>query len=111
MISRMALKKFKDDEWKWGRLVGDLRMYGATESLIKSFGVKDGTKCDSICRYWIISTRLGENFEEVYPQLIKWLKEVIPTKKRPFMFWFDFLNYLHSLGIYFKDEEGENKDA
>ena len=110
MISQMALRKFKDDELKYGRLAGDLRLYGATESLIKNFGKKDGFMCDYICRCWIISSRLGENFEELYPQHIEWLKEVIPTKNRPFVFWRDFADYLHSLNIYFKDEKEKAND-
>lgn len=109
MISQMALRKFKEDEHKYGCLIGDLSMYGATESLIKTFGRKDGVMLDNICRRWIISDQLGENFEELYPQHIEWLKEIIPTKNRSFVFWNKFANYLHSLNIYFKDDKKEDK--
>ena len=92
-----------NDEWVYGQLIGDLSMYGATEELMKEFGIKDGTKLDAIIRNYIICKRLDQNFEEKYPQFIEWLKENIPKHKGPFIFWRDFAEWLESKGIYFKD--------
>lgn len=105
IMYNLAKHKIEDDEWKYGCLVRDLSMYSATESLIKEFGAKDGTKLDSIIRNYIICKRMNENFEEKYPQFIKWLKENIPQHKLPFVFWRDFAEYLESKEIYWKDGE------
>ena len=105
MVSKMAKKKIEDDQWKYGWLASDLSMYSATESIMKTFGVKDGCKLDSIIRRYIICYRLGEKFEEKYPQDVDWLKEIIPTKKLPFVFWRPFAEFLEEKNIHFKDKE------
>lgn len=105
IISRLAKNKVESDQNKYGSIIARLQMYGATESLLKTFGKKDGITLDYICRKFIISDGLGEKFEEKYPDDIEWLRTIIPTKERPFVFWLDFLNYLHEQGIYFMDEK------
>ena len=107
IMYNLAKHKIEDDEWRYGKLVGDLSMYGATQELIKEFGIKDGTKLDFIIRNYIICKRLDQNFEEKYPQFIEWLKENIPKHKRPFVFWRDFAEWLESKEIYFKDGKWE----
>ena len=109
IISKLAKKKIENDEWKYGWLASDLLMYNAGESLINEYGIKDGCKLDEIIRSYIISYRLGEKFEEKYPQHIEWLKKFIPKHKLPFIFWQQFREYLHTQNIYFKDEKEENK--
>lgn len=105
IMYNLAKHKIEDDEWRYGCLVSDMHMYGATESLIKEFGRKDGVKLDNIIRNYIICKRTGENFEERYPQFIEWLKEKIPQHNLPKMFWRDFADYLESKEIYWKDGE------
>lgn len=105
IMYNLAKHKIEDDEWRYGNLVGDMHMYGATESVIKEFGIKDGVKLDDIIRNYIICKRTGENFEERYPQFIEWLKENIPQHKLPFVFWRDFADYLESKEICWKDGE------
>lgn len=105
MISKIAQDKIESDDWQHKLLVGDLHMYGATENIMKDFGIKDGCKLNNIITNWIISNRMGERFEEIYSEDIDWLKTFIPTKKRPFIFWNPFLEWMNEKGIYFKDQE------
>ena len=105
ILSKLAKKKIEDDQWKYGLILGDLSMYGATECFIKEFGVEDGLHLDTIIRQWIVSYRLNRNFEEDYPQQFEWLKDFIPKHKMPFVFWRDFVNRLNEKGIYFKDQD------
>lgn len=105
MISKIAQDKIEKDDWQHTLLVGDLHTYGATENIMKDFGIKDGCKLNNIITNWIISNRMGENFEEIYSKDIGWLTAFIPTKKRPFIFWNPFLEWMNEKGIYFKDQE------
>lgn len=107
IVSKISLQKAKKDEEKYGKLCGDLQMFGATENIIKSFGIEDGSKLIDAIKNWIICYRLGENFEEIYQQVFNWLKEFIPTKKQPFIFWRDFLKWLNERNVYFKDQKKE----
>ena len=109
MISTISKRKIEQDKWKYGNLIGDLQMYGATESLIKNFGKQDGFKIDTICRNFIVTKGIGEDFAEKYPTAMKWLREIIPTKKLPKIFWRDFLDFLNNNGIYFIDQEKKEK--
>ena len=111
IMYNLAKQKIDDDEWRYSWLVSDMRLYGATESIIKEFGVKDGTKLDDIIRNYIISKRINENFEEKYPQFVEWLKENIPKHNLPFVFWRDFAEYLESKGIYPKDKRRWGDDS
>ena len=105
LISGLAQKKIENDSHQNRLLVGDLHLYGATENIMKDFGIKDGCKLNNIITNWIISNRMGESFEEIYSSSIEWLQTFIPTKKKPFIFWSPFLEWLNNKGIYFKDQE------
>lgn len=107
IISKLSTNKIKNDEWKYGTLIGDLRMYGITRPLIKEFGIEDGLELDYTIRNYIICKRLGQDFEKEYPQCIEWLKYNIPKHTLPIIFWRDFAEYLESLNIHFKED---NKD-
>ena len=104
LIYKLSKKKIEDDKWRYGWLASDLSMYSATQSLMKTFGIKNGCKLDSIIRRFIICRWLNDDFEKKYPQDIEWLKEIIPTKELPFVFWRPFAEYLEEKGIYFKDK-------
>ena len=105
MISTISKRKIEQDKQKYGLLIGKLQMYGATESLIKNFGKTDGFKLDQICRNFIVTNTIGRNFAEEYPYEMDWLREIIPTKQLPTIFWRDFLEFLNDNGIYFIDQE------
>ena len=105
ILSELATKKINHDKYIYGTLVSDMQLYGATKSLIKTYGLKNGLYFDDICRKYVICNRLGNDFEKEYPQFMEWLKEFVPNHERTFIFWYDFLIYLNSKGIYFKDQK------
>ena len=53
MISKIAQDKIENDDWKHKLLVGDLHMYGATENIMKDFGIKDGCKLNNIITIYL----------------------------------------------------------
>ena len=111
IVSKIAQKKINNDDWKYGCLVGDLSMYNITENIIKDFGIKDGIYLDHIIKNFIIYRRISDKpFEELYPPFVDWLKEHIPNKKEPSVFWQPFAKWLKAHDIYFKDQiKGEKE--
>lgn len=107
IISKLAEQKITNDEWKYGLLCGDLSMYGCTENVMKDFGIKVGCELNHIITTWIICYRLEQNYEEVYPTSVEWLKNNIPNYNKPAIFWQPFIAWLHEHDIYFKDEKKE----
>ena len=109
IISKLAEDKIKLDEQKYGKLTGQMLMYNNTEVLIKEFGVEDGCHLEDIIRRFIIYKYIDklQDFESCYQKDIEWLKEFIPKKKLPFLFWQEFLVWLNEKGIYFKNQKKE----
>lgn len=105
ILSELATKKIKHDEFVCREIVLDIESYSATRSLIETYGIDNGIKLDRIIKKWIMYTHLGKDFEQSYPECMVWLKEFIPENKLSSMFWYDFLVYLNSKGIYFKDQK------
>ena len=110
ILSELATKKINYDKFVYGTLVSDMQLYGATRNLIDTYGLENGLYFDNICRKYVICNRLGKDFEKEYPQFIEWLKEFVPNNKQPFVFWYDFLVYLNSKGIYFKNQKNMEKE-
>ena len=109
IVSQIAKEKIKSIENTMAWLTGDLRMYDGSEHLVKTFGLEDGFKLDKTIRLWIIEQRCGGNFEESFPERVEWLRDFIPTKKQPLVFWRNFLEWLNERNIYFKDQKKGGK--
>lgn len=101
IISKLAKSKIKNDENKYGKLIGELSIYSGASILVKQFGKEIGFKLDDIIRLFI----LGYNIKEQYPAYYTWLQETIPTLKSPDVFWGEFYDWLHDNGIYFMEEQ------
>lgn len=104
IVYNIAKEKIKSIERSINWIVGDLSMYDGTECLVKAFGIEDGIKLDKVTRLWIMEHRANKDFEIDYPKQFEWLKEFIPTKKQPLVFWRNFIDWLNYKGIYFKDQ-------
>lgn len=110
IISQLALGKIKSQQETLAWLHNDLTMLGSEKHLIEIYGVEDGCQMNMALRYWIITTRMGRNFEEDYPRMVEWLKKFAPTKKQPLVFWRSFMEWLNEKGIYFKDQKKGGKN-
>ena len=104
ILSKLATKKIKHDEFVYSTLISDMQLYGETKFIVEKFGVDDGCKLDTIIKKWIFCNSLEKDFEKEHPQDMEWLKEFVPNNKQPFISWYDFLVYLNNKGIYFKDQ-------
>ena len=102
LVVDLAKKKIINTERTLKGLVDNLHLYGATTSLVNNFGTAEGLSFDRICRKYIITEKLGKDFEQEYPEDMEWLRIFVPEHKQPFVFWYDFLVYLNNKGIYFK---------
>lgn len=110
LISQLAIKKIKKQQETLAWLHGDLTMYAGNRNMIEVFGIENGCKMNEAIQFWIITTRMGRNFEEDYPLMFEWLKKFVPTVKQPFIIWRAFADWLEEKGIYFKDQKkGEEK--
>jgi len=110
IISQLATAKIKKQQETLTWLHGDLTMVASDKHLIETFGVDDGCKMNEAIRFWIVTSRMGRNFEEDYPSIVEWLRKFVPTVKQPFIFWRDFLEWLNEKGIYFKDQKKGGKN-
>lgn len=112
IISQLAIKKIKKQQETLYWLHGDLTMCAGDKYLVETLGVENGCEMNRAIQFWIITTRLGRNFEEDYPTIVEWLRKFVPTVKQPLVFWRDFLGWLNERNIYFKDqkEKGKNDD-
>lgn len=105
IISQLATKKIKKQQETLYWLHGDLTMYAGDKYLIETLGVENGCEMNRAIQFWIITTRIGGNFEEDYPSIVEWLRKFVPTVKQPFIFWRAFGDWLEEKGIYFKDQK------
>lgn len=105
IISQLATRKIKSQQETLFWLHGDLTMYGGNRHMIEDYGVEDGCKMNEAIIFWIITTRMGRNFEEDYPSIVEWLRKFVPTVKQPLIFWRAFGDWLEEKGIYFKDQK------
>ena len=105
IISQLATKKIKKQQEALLGLHCDLTMFAGDKYLIETLGVENGCEMNRATQFWIITTRMGRNFEEDYPSIVDWLRKFVPTVKQPFIFWRDFLEWLNERNIYFKDQK------
>lgn len=109
IISQLATKKIKKQQETLCWLHGDLTMFAGDKYLIETLGVENGCQMNKAIQFWIITTRMGRNFEEDYPSIVEWLRKFVPTVKQPFIFWRAFGDWLEEKGIYFKDQKKGGK--
>lgn len=100
IISKIAKKEINNLKYNYGKIMGNLSIYAGNETLIKEFGIKNGSHFDRIVRLFIMQYNLVEN----YPAEMEWLKGFVPQNDLPVIFWQPFLKFLHENNIYFKNE-------
>lgn len=102
MISKIAKKKMEDDEWNLQKIRSN--MTNPTGFYYSTYPKDTAIKFDYLTRCMQLGYDLNEEFFE---KDIKWAKEVVPTLKKPTLFWRDLWEFFNEKGIYFKGEEKE----
>ena len=100
MISKIAKKKMEDDEWNLQKIRGNMTH---PNGFYYSTYPKDiAIKFDYLTMCMQLGYDLNESFFE---KDIDWARKIVPTLKKPQMFWRELWDFLNQKGIYFKGEE------
>lgn len=100
MISKIAKKKMEDDEWNLQKIRGN--MTNPTGFYYSTYPKDIAIKFDYLTRCMQLGYDLNEPFFE---KDIEWAKEIIPTLKKPTLFWRELWDFFNEKGIYFKGED------